>query len=158
MAALPAMLATEQPAFPPNPAVPTVVTHPNAAAVLNFGGILIHEGGAQLPPYPVVVREESPSARAARMKWFREARFGLFIHWGVYAVPAGTWNGKPAGAEWIMNTAKISQADYRPLAKRFTASAYKPQAWAALAKEAGVKYVVLTAKHHDGFALYDSAY
>ncbi|MBC7800608.1 MAG: alpha-L-fucosidase, partial [Gemmatimonadaceae bacterium] len=88
----------------------------------------------------------------------REARFGLFIHWGVYAVPAGSWNGKPVSAEWIMNRAKITRAEYRPLAQQFTAAKYDPQAWAALAKEAGMKYVVLTAKHHDGFALYDSAF
>jgi alpha-L-fucosidase len=120
--------------------------------------IMFHEGGAMLPAYPVMVRDETPSQHDARLKWFREARFGLFIHWGVYAVPAGTWNGKRTGAEWIMNDSKISQADYRPLAKQFTAAKYDPAAWAALAKEAGVKYVVLTAKHHDGFTLYDSAY
>jgi alpha-L-fucosidase len=120
-------------------------------------GIMFREGGAGLPPYVVIAREETPTARAARLKWFREARFGLFIHWGVYAVPAGSWKGRPVSAEWIMNRAKIPLAEYMPLAKQFTAAKYDPQAWAALAKEAGVKYVVLTAKHHDGFALYDSA-
>ena len=110
------------------------------------------------PAFPAIVRDETPARHEARRKWFREARFGRFIHWGVYAVPAGTWNGKPAGAEWIMNTAKIPVAEYKALAKRFTAAKYDPQAWAALAREAGMKYVVLTAKHHDGFALYDSAY
>lgn len=113
---------------------------------------------AGLPSYPAVVRAETPAQHAARLKWFREARFGLFIHWGVYAVPAGSWDGKPVTAEWIMNKAKIPLAEYKPLALQFTAAKYDPQAWAALAKEAGMKYVVLTAKHHDGFALYDSAY
>lgn len=123
----------------------------------NSSPILFREGGAGLPPYPVMVREETPSAHAARMKWFHDARFGLFIHWGVYAVPGGIWKGQPAGAEWIMNTARIPVAEYRPLARQFTAAKYDPVALAALAEEAGVKYVVLTAKHHDGFALYDSA-
>jgi alpha-L-fucosidase len=118
-------------------------------AVPNSSGVFFHEGGAGLPAYPAVVRDESPSARADRMKWFHDARFGLFIHWGVYAVPAR--------GEWYMNNAKTPAAQYRSFAKQFTAAKYDPQDWAALAKEAGVKYVVLTAKHHDGFTLYDSA-
>jgi len=113
---------------------------------------------AGLPAYPAIVKEETPEEHAARLKWFREARFGLFIHWGVYAVPAGVWQGKPAGAEWIMNRAKITVAEYRPLAGDFPATRYDPEAWAQLAADAGMKYVVITAKHHDGFALFDSAY
>ena len=113
---------------------------------------------AGLPAYPAIVKKETPEEHAARLKWFREARFGMFIHWGVYAVPAGWWQGKPAGAEWIMNRAKITVAEYRPLASDFTAARYDPEAWAQLAADAGMKYVVITAKHHDGFALYDSAY
>ncbi len=95
----------------------------------------------------------------ARMKWFKEARFGMFIHWGIYSVPAGTWQGKDPSlsGEWIMNRAEIPVKDYKDFAKQFTASQYDPKAWADLAKEAGMKYVVITAKHHDGFALYDSA-
>ena len=94
-----------------------------------------------------------------RMDWWREARFGLFIHWGVYSVPAGRWDGKPAPGtgEWIMQNARIPVAQYEPLAAQFTAEHYDPAAWAALAREAGVKYVVITSKHHDGFALWDSA-
>jgi len=101
----------------------------------------------------------SADAAADRTQWFREARFGLFIHWGVYAVPAGEWQGKGVGGigEWIMRNAKISVADYRAFAQNFTAARYDPQAWARLARTAGTKYVVITAKHHDGFALYDSA-
>jgi alpha-L-fucosidase len=97
-------------------------------------------------------------ASAERMQWFKDARFGMFIHWGVYAVPAGEWQGKeiPGIGEWIMKNAKISVADYQPLAKDFTAAQYDPEAWAKLAKKAGMKYVVITSKHHDGFALYDS--
>ncbi len=99
------------------------------------------------------------AASAERTQWFREARFGLFIHWGVYAVPAGEWQGKPIGGigEWIMKNGKIPVADYKAFAKDFTAANYDPAAWASLARRAGMKYVVITGKHHDGFALYDSA-
>jgi alpha-L-fucosidase len=113
---------------------------------------------AGLPAYPAIVRSETPAQHDARLQWFREARFGIFIHWGVYAVPAGSWNGRPSGAEWIMNTAKIPVAQYKALAKQFTAAKYDPQAWAQLFEEAGAKYVVITAKHHEGFTLYDSQY
>ncbi len=113
---------------------------------------------AGLPALPAVVRHEPPEQQDARLQWFREARFGLFIHWGVYAVPAGFWQGKPTSAEWIMNRGKIPVADYRAFAKDFTAAKYDPTAWAQLAADAGIKYVVITAKHHDGFVLYDSAF
>ncbi len=98
-------------------------------------------------------------APAERPAWFREARFGLFIHWGVYAVPAGEWQGKPVKSigEWIMKNGAIPVADYRAFAPRFTAAKYDPAAWARLARRAGMRYVVITSKHHDGFALYDSA-
>ena len=120
--------------------------------------ILMAPAAAGLPALPAVVRTETPEQHDARMKWFREARFGLFIHWGVYAVPAGTWQGRSVGAEWIMNQGKIPVADYRAFARDFTAAKFDPEAWAQLAAEAGIKYVVITAKHHDGFALYDTAY
>ena len=113
---------------------------------------------AGLPALPAVVRNETAPQQDARLQWFREARFGLFIHWGVYAVPAGFWQGKPVAAEWIMHRGKIPVADYRAFAEDFTAAKYDPTGWAQLAADAGVKYVVITAKHHDGFALYDSAY
>jgi alpha-L-fucosidase len=95
----------------------------------------------------------------ARLKWFKDARFGMFIHWGVYAVPAGVWQDKeiPGIGEWILKNGKIPVADYKSFANDFNAANYDPQAWADLAKEAGMKYVVITSKHHDGFALYDSA-
>jgi alpha-L-fucosidase len=102
---------------------------------------------------------ESPEQSEARLKWFKDARFGMFIHWGVYAVPAGVWQDKeiPGIGEWILKNGKIPVADYKGFANDFTAANYDPQAWADLAKEAGMKYVVITSKHHDGFALYDSA-
>jgi alpha-L-fucosidase len=105
-----------------------------------------------------VLQAETPEQYQARTQWLREARFGMFIHWGVYAVPAGEWKGRyyTQGGEWILRLAGIPIADYKNLARQFTADKYDPKAWADLAKEAGMKYVVLTAKHHDGFALYDS--
>ncbi len=95
-----------------------------------------------------------------RTQWFREARFGMFIHWGVYAVPAGEWDGKTIKGigEWIMRFKKIPVAKYKSYATEFTAANYDPEAWAKLAERAGMKYVVITSKHHDGFALYDSAF
>lgn len=123
-----------------------------AGRLLLFAGPVTALLAADPAPAP------APSTKP-RPEWFREARFGLFIHWGVYAVPAGEWQGKPVKGigEWIMKNGAIPVADYRAFAGRFTAAHYDPVAWARLAKRAGVRYVVITAKHHDGFALYDSA-
>lgn len=92
-----------------------------------------------------------------RMQWWREARFGMFIHWGVYAQWAGVYNGHEqlkGGAEWILNRSKIPVAEYREKAKEFNPVNYNPDEWVRIAKEAGMKYIVITAKHHDGFALF----
>ena len=101
---------------------------------------------------------ESPQEKQARLKWFTDARFGMFIHWGVYAVPAGEYKGNKVNGlgEWIMKEGRIPVNEYKAFANDFTASKYNPTAWAKLAKQAGMKYVVITSKHHDGFALYDS--
>jgi alpha-L-fucosidase len=103
-------------------------------------------------------RNETQAEHDARMEWWRDARFGMFIHWGVYAVPAGTYEGKqiPHIGEWIMHDAKIPVARYKEYAKQFNPVNYDPDAWVRLAKEAGMKYIVITSKHHDGFALFDS--
>ncbi len=103
-------------------------------------------------------QNESKAQKDARMQWWREARFGMFIHWGVYSVPAGTYDGKqiPDIGEWIMNNGKIPAAVYKEYAKQFNPVKYDPDAWVRLAKEAGMKYIVITSKHHDGFALFDS--
>jgi alpha-L-fucosidase len=93
-----------------------------------------------------------------RMAWWREARFGLFIHWGVYAVPACTYNGQRINriGEWIMNRGKIPVDVYKQFAAQFNPVNYDPDAWVRMAKDAGMKYIVITSKHHDGFALFDS--
>jgi alpha-L-fucosidase len=98
------------------------------------------------------------SAQKARLAWFHEAKYGLFIHWGLYAVPAGTWNGHrvPGLGEWIMNRARIPVREYEQLAPQFNPVKFKAHDWVQLAKDAGMKYIVITSKHHDGFALYDS--
>jgi alpha-L-fucosidase len=105
-----------------------------------------------------VVPTETKEQRDMRMEWWRDARFGMFIHWGIYAVPAGEWKGKKVSGigEWIMNTGKIPTADYREFAKQFNPTKYDPEKWVQLAKKAGMKYIVITSKHHDGFALFDS--
>jgi alpha-L-fucosidase len=95
-----------------------------------------------------------------RLQWFREAKFGMFIHWGPYSNLAGEWNGKqvPVGrnAEWIMHDLRIPVKEYRELARQFNPVKFDARLWAHLAKSTGMKYLVITAKHHDGFAIYHS--
>lgn len=118
------------------------------------GSVSLADEPRSLDPYA----NETPEQRDERMAWFREAKFGMFIHWGVYAVPAGTHNGERVRGigEWIMLNAKIPVADYKAYAKQFNPTQYDPDAWVRLAKAAGMKYIVITSKHHDGFALFDS--
>ncbi len=94
-----------------------------------------------------------------RLDWWREARFGLFIHWGLYAIPAGTWHGEqiPGIGEWIMKRAQIPVAEYEQLATRFNPVKFNAAEWVALAKAAGQRYIVITSKHPDGFCLFKSA-
>jgi len=112
---------------------------------------------AQAPATPPRFTE-TPAQRDARMAWFRDGKFGMFIHWGLYAIPAGQWNGKRVGGvgEWIQTNAPIQVADYEPLKNRFNPVMFDAGAWARAAKRTGMKYIVITSKHHDGFALYDS--
>jgi alpha-L-fucosidase len=99
-------------------------------------------------------RVETKEQRDARMAWWREAKFGMFIHWGVYSVPAGYYHGKPVNGigEWIMNKGKIPMAEYQQFAKEYNPVKYNADDWVRAAKDAGMKYIVITAKHHDGFA------
>jgi hypothetical protein len=101
---------------------------------------------------------ETKAQHDARMAWWREAKFGMFIHWGVYSVPAGYYNGKPVPGigEWIMNRGKIPMAEYQAYAKEFNPTNFNAEQWVKIAKNAGQKYIVITSKHHDGFAMFDS--
>lgn len=107
--------------------------------------------------------ERMNASKAETMEWFKDAKFGMFIHWGLYSIPAGVWDGKkihsmrsPHVAEWIQHAAEIPREEYARLAKNFNPILFDADAIAGLAKRAGMKYLVVTTKHHDGFALYDS--
>ncbi len=102
--------------------------------------------------------QKEPLSSEERMAWWREARFGLFIHWGLYAIPAGEWKGEkiPSISEWIMLNAKIPVKEYEKLAGEFNPVKFNADEWVRMAKEAGMKYIVITSKHHDGFAMFHS--
>jgi alpha-L-fucosidase len=98
---------------------------------------------AQLP-------KETEAQKALRLKWWTDARFGMFIHWGLYALPARH--------EWVKNRERLTNEQYQKYFDMFNPDLYDPHEWAKMAKAAGMKYVVLTAKHHEGFCLFDSKF
>jgi alpha-L-fucosidase len=108
--------------------------------ILFCTSLLMHGGFAQ----------SDYQSRHERTQWFRDARFGMFIHWGLYAIPAR--------GEWVRNQERLTLEQYQPYFDNFNPVDYDPVKWAKLAKEAGMKYAVLTTKHHDGFCLFDSEY
>jgi alpha-L-fucosidase len=129
-----------------------------ALAALSVGGARPAMTQAPAPtPTPTLAPPDDP-ARKERLAWFLDAKYGLFIHWGLYAIPAGEWNGKriPGIGEWIMNRAKIPVAQYELLARQWNPVKFNADEWVQMAQDAGMKYIVITSKHHDGFALYDS--
>src|SRR3989339_2211403 len=112
------------------------------AVVMSFGEISIAED----------------AGKETRIKWWREAKFGMFIHWGLYAVPAGEWKGEPFDGigEWVMFKCRIPIAEYEQLATQFNPVKFDAEAWAQLAQDAGMKYMIITSKHHDGFSMFAS--
>ena len=93
-----------------------------------------------------------------RVAWWRDARFGMFIHWGIYSLPGGEWKGKRVDgyAEHLMRKEKIPRAEYLELAHQFNPLKFDADKWVRTAKQAGMRYLIITAKHHDGFAMYNS--
>lgn len=124
------------------------------AASFILGGALVSLGAQQTTaPRPY------DAAREKRLEWFREAKYGMFIHWGLYAIPAGEWKGQRCLGlgEWLMNRCKVPVTEYEQLTKQFNPTKFNPDEWVQLAQDAGMKYMVITSKHHDGFALFKSA-
>jgi len=108
-----------------------------------------------------ITNAQSISNVPEKVKWFTDARFGMFIHWGLYSGAEGLWDGERLRngnnyAEWIRYRNRISQDDYIKLAKRFDWDKIDPEQWVLLAKKAGMKYILITAKHHDGIAIWNS--
>lgn len=105
-----------------------------------------------------VVSAQKNITQDERMQWWRDAHFGMFIHWGLYAIPAGEWKGKeyPQIGEWIMKNARIPVAEYEKLAQQFNPVKFNAHDFVMTAKNAGMKYITITSKHHDGFAMFKS--
>jgi len=106
----------------------------------------------------LLAQRETQPEHDARMQWWRDARFGLFIHWGLYSIPAGEWKERTNHAEWIRTTAQIPLAEYDKFVGQFNPVKFNADEWVRMAKAAGMKYIVITSKHHDGFCLFDSQY
>jgi len=124
-----------------------------AAAIL--AAVLMVAAAARAEDAPGKDLKDDPLT-SPRTQWFRDGKFGMFIHWGLYAVPAGAWKGKDVDGigEWIMNNAHIPVSEYEPLAREFNPVRFDAAAWVRVAKDAGMKYVVITSKHHDGFSMF----
>ena len=108
-----------------------------------------------------LIKVNSQSIVNERAKWFTSDRFGMFIHWGLYSGAEGIWKGEKVRydndyAEWIQYRNEIDKKEYLELSKRFDWNIINPEEWVLLAKKAGMKYITITAKHHDGFALWNS--
>jgi alpha-L-fucosidase len=140
-----------------NPPIIALLASLSVVAAVTYGCSSVHKASppamTQLPP-PL----PAPASHDDKMAWFREAKFGLFIHWGLYSIPAGDWNGKrvPGIGEWIMHNAPIPVGQYEKLANQFDPEKFNAEEWVQMAEDAGMKYIVITSKHHDGFAMYHS--
>tara|TARA_R110002073_G_scaffold73085_14_gene178842 strand:+ start:8489 stop:10249 length:1761 start_codon:yes stop_codon:yes gene_type:complete len=122
--------------------------------LLGLGLLTILTGGA------LVAQDTAPpiESRDERLEWWRQAKFGMFVHWGIYSTVGGEYNGQklPNSAEWMMARGKIPIAEYEKYAAQFNPTQFDASEFVGLAKQAGMKYLVITAKHHDGFAMFDS--
>ncbi len=103
------------------------------------------------------VVQETAAQKAARMAWWQDARFGMFIHWGVYSVPAGEWQGHTDYGEWFLEQTHMPVSQYEKYADQFNPTNFNALDWVRAAKAAGVKYIVITSKHHDGFGMFRSS-
>lgn len=128
-----------------------------------IGLFVLTLGFMSCKPKKVVTYDEMSGSKEEAKEAFNDAKYGMFIHWGLYAIPGGIWDGKkmeelrgPSVAEWIQFGAQIPRAEYAKLAPQFNPTDFDADAIAKLAKDAGMKYLVITSKHHDGFAMYDS--
>jgi alpha-L-fucosidase len=142
--------------------------HPNLICLLGLTAIAasVFQAQSQInlaAPSSQELTNETPAQREARMAWWREARFGMFVHWGLYSGLAGTWDGKSVGKsggmEWIQQRVKVDTDTYAAAAlPKFQPKTGFAREWAKLAKEAGCRYLVFTTKHHEGFGLYASKF
>src|SRR5205814_10242262 len=123
--------------------------------IQSFAGATLGHAGERPPQSDL---RDTRADRDRRMQWWREARFGMFIHWGLYAVPAGEFEGhrsKEIG-EWIMSWANIPRARYEKFAAQFNPVGFDAAEWLRIVKNAGMKYIGITSKHHDGFSIFDT--
>ncbi|SRR5581483_2811992 len=120
---------------------------PGAQAVVDAGDVHANDS---------LVKLESAQQVAKRLAWWSDARFGMFIHWGLYSQDGCFYKGTNGGSEHMMQHLKIPLADYARIADEFNPVGFDPDEWVRIAKNAGMKYMVITSKHHDGFAMYDS--
>ena len=129
-------------------------------SIVVFSGIVVACGCAaslaEEKAPPAAAAKETKEQRDARMAWFRDAKFGLFIHWGVYSVPAGEWQGNKNYGEWFLEETHMPVSQYEKFRDQFNPVKFDAKQWVAVAKDAGMKYLVITSKHHDGFAMFDT--
>jgi alpha-L-fucosidase len=115
-------------------------------------------GAILLAQFTMLAQKGDDSQLEGAKKWFQDAKFGMFVHWGVYSLPAGQYQGKEYPSEWIQLHANIPADDYEKIAHAFNPVSFNPDKWMKLARQAGMKYIVFTAKHHDGFCMFKSKY